>query len=157
AIAEELAQVQRLFLRVGDADFVARAELPPALLAIARGQVDGHARAALLRRVGEALGDDGLLEGAPAGPHLLAGGHAAGARASLERALALTRRARFVALLADATRSRALYLEALLLNPRDVAFERIADAEVRALPDVARDELGLEVDWTAAVGAVTGV
>jgi len=167
-LAAELARVQRLMVRMTDVELAAEADLPAALLELA-AHVDGaglglDVRLALLRRVGETLsnarGDAGLLNGQPPGYYFLLGSDIAAARASLEAAVALERRARFLALLGDAEPSRTRYAEALLLDPYDVAIDRVADDEVRSLPDVARFEMGLEADpiaWAGPTGIVTGV
>ncbi len=113
-----------------------------------------------------ARGDHALLDGQPPGFYFLVAGDSSAARASLLRAIDRQPRARFFALLGDGehglgqgARARSLYLEALLHDPFDAAIELVVDEEVRTLPDLARNEMGLDepVAWAAAVGAVTGV
>jgi len=170
-IAQELARVQRLLVEMSDVELGPSEALPSGLLDLARSATAGNARRALLRRTGQALrdarGDDGCLDEQPPGYFFLAAGDAAGARASLHRAIARAPRARFLALLADADLAlgeagvaRGHYFEALLLDPFDAAIHLLADEEVRALPNVARHEMdivGEPIAWAAAVGAVTGV
>jgi len=60
----------------------------------------------------------------------------------------------------DRSAARRYYRDALLHDPFDAAFDAIADADVRALPDVA--ELEAEVDsdpraWCAPVGMIAGI
>jgi hypothetical protein len=64
------------------------------------------------------------------------------------------------AALADRVASRRHYRDALLLDPFDDAFDRVADEDVRGLLPLA--ELEVEVDgnpraWCASVGIVAGV
>lgn len=125
-------------------------------------------RARLFRRVAQEthalLGDEGELEGQPAGYYLLEAGAFAEAKASLAAAVRVRRAARPLFLLADAATllgepsARRTYLEALLVNPFDSAFASVRDLEVRALPDVARDEFEIEEvpeAWSAPVGILT--
>ncbi len=125
---------------------------------------------ALLRRVAAELavrGDGALLEGEPPGFYLLAAGDLEGARASLSRAAVTAPSAHTLFLLGDASflsgaRAEAgrAYLGALLADPFDRALEAVRDDDVRALPDVAEDEIGIEeapAAWSAPVGVVTGV
>jgi hypothetical protein len=127
-------------------------------------------RARLFRRVAQEvlalLGCEGELEGQPAGYYLLEAGAPAEAKASLTAAVRVRRAARSLFLLADAATllgepsARRTYLEALLVNPFDSAFAFVRDLEVRALPDVARDEFEIEEApeaWSAPVGILTGL
>lgn len=170
------AQVAALERRLRGAQTLPDAARAPALLAVVRDlpPADGPwdaLRAVLLRRVAEALGasegEDAALEGQPPGYYLLEAGAVAEARTSLAAAVAVRRRPRALYLLADATAllgepgaARHLYLEALLRDPFDPALAAARDDAVRALPDVARDELDIEDEptaWSAPVGIVTGV
>jgi hypothetical protein len=146
-----------------------------ALLALAQSLVARSGawtflRARLLRRVAQEthalLGDEGELEGQPAGYYLIEAGAFAEAKASLAAAVRVRRAARPLFLLADAATSlgepsaRRTYLEALLVNPFDAAFASVRDPEVRALPDVARYEFEIEEvpeAWSAPVGILTDV
>jgi tetratricopeptide (TPR) repeat protein len=148
-----------------------------ALLGLAREIVDDaepwcSLRRVLLGRVAEeirrAQGDDGALEGQPAGYYLIEAGALAEAREALTAAIAVRRSARALFLLADVTlalggeqrAARRLYLEALLVDPFDPARASVRDQEVRLLADVARDDLEIEeepVAWAAVAGLLTDV
>lgn len=165
------AQRARLF----QAERLAPPARASALLALARSLSErsgawASLRARLFRRVAqevrELLGDEGELEGKPAGYYLLEAGAFADAKASLAAAVRARRAARPLFLLADAATmlgeplARRTYLEALLIDPFDAAFASVRDPEVRALPDIARDEFEIEEApeaWSAPVGIVTGI
>jgi hypothetical protein len=168
--ARELARKLDAAEKLGDA------ERPAALLAVARElerfpEPWASLRRGLLCRVADELarqgGDAGTLERRPPGYYFLEGGAPEKARRSLERAITEQPRSGWIFLLADAhvvlddTRAaRRLYLEALLCDPFDPAFDTIRDQEVASLVDVARYELELTeapAAWSAPVGMVTGV
>lgn len=112
-------------------------------------------------------GDAGTLEGRFAGEILIDAGAYAEAEVSLAAALAARRAARALYRLADATFLRGdsaaagrRYREALLEDPFDAALRDVRDAEVRALPGVARIELEIDDEpeaWAAPAGILTGV
>ncbi len=128
-------------------------------------------RRRLLARVAAEIrrqqGDAGELEGRLAGEYLLDAGDFRDAQASLATAFAATGEARALFLLGDATlllgdrsAARRAYLQALLLDPFHPALRGTRDEEVRALPDVVRDELEIEDEpeaWCAPAGLLLGV
>jgi hypothetical protein len=64
------------------------------------------------------------------------------------------------AVLGDRVASRRHYRDALLLDPFDGAFDRVADEDVRGLPSLAELEAEVEGDpraWCAPVGIIAGV
>lgn len=128
-------------------------------------------RAWLLERVARELeaarGPETTLLGRVPGHYLLEAGAVERARESLERALARTRSAPVLLAWADLLmdsgqpeRARAIYLEALVRNPYAGALDRVRDADIAALPDVALSELDIADEpraWCAPVGMVMGV
>jgi tetratricopeptide (TPR) repeat protein len=128
-------------------------------------------RVALLERVAHQIeaerGPEVALSGHVPGHYFLQAGALERARESLERALARTRTARVLFAWADlavssgdAQRARAIYLEALVRNPFASALDRVRDAEVAALADVAKNEFDIADEpraWCAPVGMVLRV
>jgi len=171
----ELAANIRQHLAV--AASAAPAERPLALLAVADELASAHddAPASLRRQLlceaasqaATDVGDAVELAGELPGFYLLSAGADAAALASLTRAAAIERRARTLYLLADATMSirgpalaRALYLEALLLDPFDHALRAARCENVRSLPEVAQQEFAIDDEpsaWCGPVGVITGV
>jgi hypothetical protein len=185
-MAREAARVAKLSRKLAAALAAPPEERAAALLAFARSSPGAPSRSArsagdagepwsslhraLLRHVAHALaarGDDALLEGEPPGFYLIAAGDVQGAREQLARAVLRAPGAHALFLLGDASflagavpDARRAYLGALLADPFDRGIESARDDDVRALPDVARDEVGIEeapAAWSAPVGVVYGV
>jgi hypothetical protein len=60
----------------------------------------------------------------------------------------------------DRSAARQHYRDALLLDPFEDAFDRVADEEVRALPSLAEFEVEIDCEpraWCGAVGIVAGI
>jgi tetratricopeptide (TPR) repeat protein len=129
------------------------------------------ARRALLRLVARELcaaeGDGGRLEGQRPGWYFIAAGAVDEAVRSLRAIPNVDLDADDLFLLGDALTQRGereaarrQYLMALVWDPFDGALATARDAEIRALPAVARWEIELEDEptaWSAPVGIVTGV
>jgi hypothetical protein len=177
-LTREAARAAKLSRRLTAALVSPPGERPAALLAFARsidaaptrGEPWPSLRRALLRRVAgelEGRGDEALLEGEPPGFYLLEAGAFKDAREQLARAVVVRPAAHTLFLLGDAAHlagapleARRAYYAALLVDPFDRALGAVCDDHVRALPDVARDEIGIEdapAAWSAPVGVVTGV
>ncbi len=175
-LAREAARTTKLARAFAAALAASPDARPAALLGFARGigaaedEPWASLRRTAMRRVAEALascGETATLEGEPAGFYLIEAGAFDEAAASLARAASGAPSAHVLLLLGDATllaggrpEARRRYLEALVLDPFDAALAAVRDEEVRALPDVARDELEIEDEpraWSAPVGVVTGV
>ncbi|MCC6216669.1 MAG: tetratricopeptide repeat protein [Polyangiaceae bacterium] len=148
----------------------ARSELE-AVLAL-QAHVPDELRAAWHRRVAELAEADGAgaarVAGEPVGAHWLAGGEPARALESLQASLAhAPGDARVRALAADALYAsgqvepaRREYQRAFVDGPGDIALERVADATVSGLVELARDPYELPepaVEWVPAVGVVERV
>jgi len=168
-ITAELELARTLMRRLGEIEAMAPGERPRPLVELARATMGGI-RAALLRRAAgelrQAGGPAALLDGKPASVLLLEAGDAHTAWATAVEAVRDSRRARFLAYLADVEyrldhKSRALarYREALALDPYDVDWEELTSDDVKMLPDIARTEFELEdgVAWAAPVGVVLRV
>ena len=174
-LAREAARVTKLARRFEAALASPPDARAPALLDLARSveaaeEPWASLRRAVLRRLaGDLLArsDTILLDGEPPGFYLMEAGDLDEARASLARAAAALPAAHTLFLLGDATLlagarplARRAYLEALVLDPFDGRLAAVRDDDVRALPDVARDELEIEEEpaaWSAPAGVVTGV
>ncbi len=114
-----------------------------------------------------AVGDAELLDGRLSGEWFLSHGAFDDALASLERAAEHHRSARILLRLGDVhtmlgqpSLARLHVRDALLLDPFHDAFQELLDDSVRALPDTARYEIGIEDEpmaWAAPVGIVTGL
>jgi tetratricopeptide (TPR) repeat protein len=168
-ITAELDLARTLMRRLGEIEALAPGERPRPLVELARATMGGI-RAALLRRAAvelrQAGGPAALLDGKPASALLLEAGDAHTAWAIAIAAVRDSRRARFLAYLADVEyrldhKSRALtrYREALALDPYDVDWDELTSDDVKMLPDIARTELELPdgVAWAAPVGVVLRV
>jgi hypothetical protein len=174
-LAREAARTAKLARKLSAALASSEGERPAALLAFAQSfdaaeEPWTSLRRALLRRVAgvlEARGDDALLEGEPPGFYLIEAGAIEEARESLARAAAQRPSAHALFLLGDASllagapvEARRAYYGALLVDPFDRALGAVRDDDVRVLPDVARDEIGIEdvpAAWSAPVGVITRV
>jgi Flp pilus assembly protein TadD len=168
AIAAELELARGLARRLGEIEAAVPGERPRLLAAAARATAPG-VRAALLQRAALELRSDGptaLLDGKPASVLLLEAGDAHAAWEAADDAVRASPRARFLGYLGDVearlerkVRARERYRQALAFDPHDVDWDELADDDVRALPDIARDELELPypVAWAAPVGVVLGV
>lgn len=168
-IAAELDLARTLMRRLGEIEAMAPGERPRPLVELARATMGGI-RAALLRRAAvelrQAGGPAALLDDQAASVLLLEAGDPHTAWATAVEAVRDSRRARFLAYLADVEyrldhKSRALarYRAALALDPHDVDWDAITNDDVKMLPDLARTELELEdgVAWAAPVGVVLRV
>lgn len=168
-IAAELDLAQTLMHGLGEIEALAPGERPGPLVELARATTGGL-RAALLRRAAATLrqagGPAALLDDKAASVLLLEAGDVHTAWAAAVEAARDSRRARFLAYLADVEhrldhKSRALarYREALAFDPHDVDWDELTNDDVKALPDIARTELELEdgVAWAAPVGVVLHV
>lgn len=186
-LADEVSRLENLAWRVEEALRTPEEARPEAFLAIAQmiapspsgalrrdvepSSLVGRLWVATVRRAAtEAIaraGDATMVRGVPPGELLLLAGDFDGARASLERALRVSPRARLLMCLGECARqtddvltARQLYLSALRANPYDIELAATGDEDVRALPGLARHRFEIErepVAWTAAVGVVTGV
>jgi len=165
-IVAELDLARTLMCRLGEIEALAPGERPRPLVELARATMGGI-RAALLRRAAAELrqagGPAALLDDKAASVLLLEAGDPHTAWATAVEAVRDSRRARFLAYLADVEhrldhKSRALarYRAALTLDPYDVDWDAITSDDVKALPGIARTELELEdgVAWAAPVGVV---
>lgn len=169
AIALELETVRALVARLEQIDGMPAGERARAIVEVTR-RAGESARPWLLRRAAmalrEASGSTGLIEGKAASVLLLAAGDPHTAWSAAADAVGDSPRARFLAYLADVehrlgqkSRTRARYREALAMDPFDVDWDEVADEEVKALPEVAEDEMELEdgIAWSAPVGVVLKV
>jgi hypothetical protein len=167
-IGAELELARDVERRLDAVDAAAPGERPQLLAALARTAPAEH-WPALLRRTAAALrqlGPAALLDGRAASVLLLEAGDLDSAQAAAEAAVAASRRARFIAYLADVEIRRDLcglarerYRAALAQDPDDIDWDAIADADVRSLPEIARSEFELEdgVAWSAPVGVILDV